>query len=643
MAIVDMKKLTVMAVSADKGKVLRALQKLRCAQIIPPADEGVRARVHSDLRQAEKLDESMSRIAWAIKDLGRYAGKSGGMLASFAPKPEVDTAKAQEVLAQKDALLEVVYEAERCERRMGELRTRDARIQAAREQFLPWAGLDVPLERIGATRATETWLATLPAKQWEALTAAIAEQGLAAEIAVVSQDRTSAYVLAVCHRSVRTELEALLRTHEAAQVTFGEARGTVAEKLDALDAEKAELLADQQAIEAQRSALAAHVDGLKALHDLFDAERSRVRAAEHFATTAQTFLLQAWVPAERVADVEARLRETSPSCALQSEDPTDDEKPPTALRNRRLAEPFEAVISNFSMPDPRGVDPTFIMAPFFACFFGMMVSDAGYGLIMAILIPLALHFLKPQGGMRKMMWVIGIGAVATVFWGAMFDTWFGASVKPMLINPMTQPLEMMGLCLGIGAVHLFVGAGIGMYKNIKRGDWLAGLVDQGCWMILVAGVGMLLLPATAKIGQWMALVGMLGVLLFTKRGEKNPLKRVLGGLGSLYGITSWLSDLLSYARLFGMGLATGVIGMVINMLAMMAIGSRFNLIRWLIGGLILVGGHVFNLAINALGAYVHACRLQYIEFFSKFYEDGGDPFRPLDDQTRYVRLNEQEM
>jgi len=181
---------------------------------------------------------------------------------------------------------------------------------------------------------------------------------------------------------------------------------------------------------------------------------------------------------------------------------------------------------------------------------------------------------------------------------------------------------------------------MGAYKNIKRGDVAAALVDQCCWMLLVLGAGMLLLPATAVIGQWLALVGAAGILLFTKRGVKNPIKRIMGGLGSLYGLTSWLSDLLSYARLFGMGLATGVIGMVINMLASMAFGSRFNLLRWAVGVLILAGGHLFNLAINALGAYVHACRLQYIEFFGKFFDDGGDPFRPLHGDTRYVRLTE---
>ena len=194
----------------------------------------------------------------------------------------------------------------------------------------------------------------------------------------------------------------------------------------------------------------------------------------------------------------------------------------------------------------------------------------------------------------------------------------------------------MGVCIGVGALHLFAGLGVGAYMNFKRGKPLAALADQIAWCTLICGLGMLLLEQTKKIGQILAIASVVIILLFTKRGEKNPFKRIIGGLSALYGISGWVSDLLSYMRLFGMGLATGVIGMVFNQLIGMIWDA--GIIGKIIGAVLFVGCHAFNLGINALGAYVHSCRLQYIEFFGKFYEDGGRPFAPLGVKPKYVSV-----
>ena len=278
------------------------------------------------------------------------------------------------------------------------------------------------------------------------------------------------------------------------------------------------------------------------------------------------------------------------------------------------------------------------MMPFFACFFGMMVSDAGYGLVLAILIPIIIHIVKPKGNGRKLMWVLATGGLFTVFWGFMLNTWFGTNPLPVLLDPMKQPLEMMALCLGLGVVHLFTAMIIGAYVNLKRGDVVAALVDQFAWLAILIGLGLLVLPPVALLGKILAGAGFLGVLFFSGRDKPSFPKRIISGLGKLYGISSWMGDILSYSRLFGMGLATGVIGMVINMMAGMVMGG--GPFGFVIGIVVLIGGHTFNMAINVLGAYVHACRLQYIEFFNKFYEDGGIPFKPLRSETRYVNLSQ---
>jgi V/A-type H+-transporting ATPase subunit I len=215
------------------------------------------------------------------------------------------------------------------------------------------------------------------------------------------------------------------------------------------------------------------------------------------------------------------------------------------------------------------------------------------------------------------------------------------SIRPMLLNPLEEPLNMIAVCLGFGAVHLFFGLGVAAYMNFKRGKPLAVVMDQLSWFVLVVGLALLLLPQFASLGMVMAILGALTVLLFAGRDKENFIKRLVSGFGALYGVTSWLSDLLSYMRLFGMGLATGVIGMVINMLVGLMMGK--NIVFTLFGVVILVGGHIFNAAINIMGAYIHSCRLQYIEFFGKFYEDGGRPFNPLKQNPRYYTIRKTDL
>jgi V/A-type H+-transporting ATPase subunit I len=637
-----MKKLTVMAVSTDRGKVLRALQRLHCVQVIPLADDELFAQGKVDAGEMERLEENLNRLSWAIGDLSRYAPKRGGLLGGFAPRPVLTEEKASELRTGAEALLGVAREAENCERRSGECQAKEARNQAQREQLTPWLELDMPLEQKSAGRHTSAILLTATTRQMEALRQGIGN--LAAELIPVSQSNMNVCAACLCHEASLSEWEDLMRDVGASPITFSEGAGTAKERLEALAGEADQAEGERRAIARQRAELATRLDDLKALHDLLDARRARLRVSGNFAATAQTFLLRGWLTAEKAAVVEEKLREASPTCAIEFRDPLDEEKPPTVLRNGWFPSQFENIVAGFSMPDPRGLDPSFMMAPFFACFYGMMLSDAGYGIILALLIPIVIHIVKPKGGGKKLMWVLGLGGISTIIWGALFNTWFGAGIQPILLDPMQQPLEMMALCLSLGLVHLFAAMGVGAYQNFKAGDPWAAVFDQFSWIAIITGVLLMALPGILGISQvWgtvgsvFSLAGVALVLLFAGRG-KPFFKRISSGLGALYGVTGWIGDLLSYTRLFGMGLATGVVGMVINMLAGMVMGK--GIIGLVLGVVVLIGGHAFNMTLNALGAYVHACRLQYIEFFGKFYQDGGLPFTPLHGDTRYVDVSQ---
>jgi len=647
MAVVEMKRVNLLAMQSDRQPILRLLQRLSCCDIqtLTPEESGVRAREET-ARDPEETEKKLAGVEWAIRALGKYAPQvKKGFLASFSKeKPFISSDQCGRVRDREAELLEAVTAAESCEKRAGELNAHAIRTQAAIDQFRPWEALDIPLQQIGARRTYSVLMGQMPTGSLQAIREEISAQGLPAEIIEIGVQRTLSNVVLFTYAKTMDALNDLLMQRNYVPVHFPGVHGTMRENIQAQEAQIKRLDAERVEIEAQWRQLATYLPDLKVLHDLYQAERLRTQAAGRFIETDQTFYMRGWVPASVADALAEKLREIAPVSAVEIADPLPDEKPPTMLKNHWFPSQFEGIVAGFSMPDPRGVDPSFMMAPFFACFFGMMLSDAGYGIVLALLIPLIIHIAKPKGNGKKLLWVLGLGGISTIIWGALFNTWFGAGIRPILLDPMQQPLEMVALCLVMGLIHLFAAMGVGAYQNIKNGDPWAAVFDQFSWIAMITGVILLFLPGVlgiseiwSTIGKVFALGGLGLVLLFAGRDKKNIFKRITGGLGALYGITGWLGDILSYTRLFGMGLATGVVGMVINMLAGMV--WRKGVIGIVLGVIVLVGGHAFNMALNALGAYVHSCRLQYIEFFGKFYQDGGVPFKPLRGDTKYVDLS----
>jgi len=327
--------------------------------------------------------------------------------------------------------------------------------------------------------------------------------------------------------------------------------------------------------------------------------------------------------------------------------PEEDEETPVLLDNPRLVQPFEAITEMYSLPNSKEVDPNTLMAPFYFIFFGMMVSDAGYGLLMSIITGILLIKYKFEGLLDKLLRLLFLGGISTFIWGALFGGWFGDivsavtsgrySIPPLWFNPMNNPMKLLICSLILGAIHLFVAMGIQGYKKIKEGKILDAIFDTGFWYIFLIGLGLLLLGGTAgTIGKYMAITGAVLLVLTQGRSEKNIIKKFTKGVLSLYDAVGFMSDVLSYSRLLALGLATGVIASVINAMGTL-IG--FNPLGIIVLIIVFIVGHVFNLVINALGAYVHASRLQYVEFFGKFFEGGGKAYKPFKVNTKYININ----
>lgn len=631
MAIVDMKRVSLLGLKADEADLLRAMQKMGCIQLTPAQEQDASKPMANAALFA--VEEEIARVSWAIGKLGKFDKTKAPMLGG---KPDIDEEQAVLVLEKQPELMKTVEALEALEREQGELRGQAARIQATFEQLAPWQTLEIPMEELKATRHTMALLGTVQKAGLEAKSAN-GEIPPLCFLQVVSNVRDLSCVYVLAHRGENERVQAVLKELNFTPVTLTGFEGTVAGHLAGLTAELEQISQRQAKITEEMAAYTPALAELKILSDGLCSKRDRLAGKQHFVTSQRTFFLRGWIPALLTEKAEKALQRISPTVSVEFSDPEEGDEPPVLLHNNAVVQPFETIVSGFSLPAPGGLDPTAVMMPFFVNFMGMMISDAGYGVLMALLMPLLIKLMKPSPGAKRIMWILCWGGLATIVWGALYNTWFGFAPWPSLFDPVNQALPVMAVCIALGAVHLLAGLGVAAYMNIKRGKPGSAIADQLSWVLVLAGLGLLLVKP--EIGQWIALAGVAIILCTSGREKsKNPFKRLISGLGALYGITSWVSDLLSYMRLFGMGLATGVIGMVINQLVGMVFGA--GVIGMVLGSVLFVGGHLFNAGINILGAYVHSCRLQYIEFFGKFYEDGGKPFMPLKSTNRYVYIKE---
>jgi V/A-type H+-transporting ATPase subunit I len=387
--------------------------------------------------------------------------------------------------------------------------------------------------------------------------------------------------------------------------------------------------------------LLAHRQHLMAYSDFLENERDKNEAISKFARTESAFLVEGWIPAPAVSGLEKLLTEKTETTVLIIRDPDPEEKVPVLLRNSGAADAFEVVTRLYSTPSRRDIDPTPLIAPFFFVFFGICLTDAGYGVILSLLALFVMRKLKLGGMGKQLIKLLFLGGISSFIFGVLMGGWFGDLIKlrPLWFNPLDDPMRMLIFSFILGFIQIFFGMGVRAYQEIKAGRVLDALFDQGLWFVFLIGLVSLALPQFSAAGKWLAVGGALGLILTQGRSQKGIIKKFLSGLLSLYDVTGYLSDVLSYSRLLALGLATGVIATALNTMGGLLSGSVPGIIAMVI---FLIGGHFFNLMIGSLGAYVHTSRLQYIEFFGKFFEGGGKAFEPFCNTTKFVDIEEGE-
>ena len=642
MAILKMKKLRICGVSEEQTQLIRQLQLLGSVEIGAPCaltdTQGVQVFCAGDGKSADALLRTSARLTSALETLKHYETKKGGL---FAARPEKTIGElfSDEAYAAALDTAQAVLDAQDARSRLA---AEKSRLTAVRESFVPWQQLPLPLETLG-TQHTRILLGTVPAQtDLEALRAKVFEAADEVQLEQISADQQSLYLLVFVHKCAAEAVGAALREAGFALTTFDGVQGTAAENIRRTD--EAIAACEQQDAEklAELTALAEQKSALQLAFDRCTQEIAKAQAADRLAHSEKTFCLDGWVPCEDVGKLEALL--SGFCCAWELTDPAPEEYPdvPVKLKNNKLTWPLNMVTEMYSLPAYDGVDPNPLMAPFFILFYGIMMADMGYGLLMILASIIITKKSRPKGTSGQMFGLMFSCGISTFLMGALTGGFFGDFLPqlvgiidpdttfkalPSLFTPLDDTITILIGAMALGFVQIVTGMAISFVEKIKKGQIMDAIWEELTWWIVFAGIACMALGVTNIV----LYVGLAMVVVGSGWSAKG-FGKVTAIFGSVYNhVTGYFGDILSYSRLMTLMLAGSVIASVFNTLG--AIPG--NVVIFLI---ISALGNGLNFALNLLSCYVHDLRLQCLEYFGKFYQDGGKPFEPLAINTKYVDI-----
>ena len=665
---VPMSRIYIYGSKKDRKAVLEYLQRQQILDIIEPDAENEEvgfSNINTSESQSEFLHNSQLGEK-ALDILNDSAPEKKGMLASLNGR---EALSAQEYYSYVDNIpktLEIVNKITELSAKKAQLQGDIIRCRTVIEELKPWVLLDSPIEgekTQSAISLTGVFGGALTAE--DILSRYYAnEDAPSLHLEVINSLPQQTYVFAVCKSDKIGKCEAILR-----EIGFSRPKtsyhGIPSEEIESQEKLIEKLDEEIADTENEIISYADSRDDIKFMTDYYAMRAEKYNVLSKLSQRNHVFVISGYVPKNLANDLSASL-EHNYSVAVEVMDAEDDA--PILLKNAYVTEPVETVVKTFAMPRKGEIDPTSIMAFFYYVFFGLMLSDAAYGLIMVIGCGLALaKFKNMELGMKKSLRMFMYCGISTTFWGVMFGSYFGdavavvsstffgheVTIPPVWFEPVNDPMRMLMFSFLLGIIHLFTGLGVKLYQCIKAKDYMSALTDCIFWYMLVGGgivylfhVDMFLsmaglstkLPTVwANVAAIIAAAGALGIILLTARSGGVG-KRLAKGAYALYGVTSWLSDILSYSRLLALGLATGVIATVFNKMGSMFGGGIIGAIIFI---LVFAVGHTLNIGVNLLGAYVHTNRLQFVEFFGKFYEGGGREFKPFAANTKYYKFKEE--
>lgn len=637
MAVVKMKKIMLAVPKSQRGDILNHLQSEGSVQLID-LKESVQEEEDSVLKPESKsltqIETDYNEIKFTYEFLKRFSGDKKGLLA----KKEVIDKEKFDSLEDELNWKDIYNRCKDIDEAINSIKNKKSRISSAIELYSDWINLDVNSGHLGSLNRVSYFIGTVPKKNEPQLSEELTQKSDGIYIGKVSEKKQDINLFILFYENDKAAVADVLKTYGFNRVNL-ELAMTPGEQVKEYEDEAEKLDSDLESMEAKAVELGKSVKDIEKVFDFITNKLEKENAQAKFAQTARTSILQGWIPEKDTDKLRKSIEEKYRDAYVGFEDPGDDDVPPVMLKNNKFSEPFEVITSMYALPQYSEVDPTPVLTPFYLVFFGMMAGDIGYGLILFLVTMFALKYMDIEGDARKLVKLLFYCSIPTIIFGWVFGGFFGNAIpiKPLWVNPVDKPMDVLYVSVALGIVHLFTGLGVKAYWFIKTGKTLDAIFDVFFWYMLLTGLIWLLIGG-GDIPKYMAIAGALGLLLTQGRSNATLVGKFFGGLYGLYGVTSYIGDVLSYSRLLALGLATGLIGSSFNLLIQLLGGGVAAIIA---GPIVFIAGHTFNILIGMLGTFVHTCRLEYLEFFGKFYEGGGKAFDPLRIKTKYIKVNTQ--
>ena len=560
----------------------------------------------------------------------------------FFSKFLISKKKTEEVAKSKN-WKELLEKIQNFQIKINDLSSKIAILKQERESILPWKNLDFNFEEFKKLKFFSFWIGRILISDWEKVKKDVFKKTNLIEVKEINKDSQYIYCLFLFDKKLDKEINNLLEKYDTEKLEIKNS-GSFVDNFHRLEREYEELKLENKKTINGLKKLVNQTDELKIVHDWLFWKKQKQEVKEKAIHTKFNFCTYAWIEKEKLSWLKKEINKITKEFEILEIPLKKNENSPIILKNKKFVDSFKAVTNIYGFPKSNEPDPTPFLTPFFLIFFAICLSDAGYGLIMALISGLALKFLnipeEKKGFIRLLFWL----GVATIFIGTLFGSWFGENIFNFkVIDLMNDPVFFLILSLAFGVFQNIVGLAINMYWKIKDNMVIDGILDNLPWGLTLTGflflimVNLGFLHFPLSVIKYFVFGGLILVVLTKGRKQKNIFLKILTGIGALYGLIGYFSNILSYSRLLALGLATAIIAMTINLLAGI-FSDMIPVVGTIIGVVILIGGHLFSLVINALGAFIHSTRLQCVEFFPSFMEGGGRRFISFKREGKYIHL-----
>lgn len=647
MAIVKMSEFSLFAFDVEREDLLRTLQNFGYVHFNnlneELEDEALSVEPIRDSQKLTEVETKLSKVSSAINVLSKYEEKESGLKAMMEGNKTYTFQELEQMVADSN-YMDYADEVLEITKRKDGLRQSIEHLKSEIIELEPWKNLGVNVDSINETHFSDILIGTVPKKLKDKFIEVISElENVYYEI--LNEDKTNLYLLLITHKSDTEEVVDAIKNVSFSRVKL-EAKLTPLEEIKSREQKIQEYQKEIEKLDDELKERVHYLEDLKLAFDYLNNIKLRLSATENFIKTEKVVYIKGYIPTDKKEEFDKSIREALGNvCYLEVKDAEkENPKVPILLKNSNYAETFESLTGMYALPKYNEIDPTPFLAPFYTIFFGMMAADVGYGLIMLLGTFFVLKKFNLSPDQRKSIKFFYYLSFSVIIWGFIYGSMFGDAVKiPGLVDPATDYNTLLVLSIAFGVIHVFYALGIKAYMLIRDGKVLDAVFDVGLWYAAISGAilflvgSMVAMPSiVSTIGLVLMVGGMAGIILTGGRSSKSIGGKIAGGVYSLYGITGYVGDFVSYSRLMALGLAGGFIAGAINMIANMV--SGMGVIGFVFAILIFIGGQVFNLGLSLLGAYVHSIRLTFVEFFGKFYEGGGQKFNIFKAKPKYINL-----